>query len=188
MSSRFFRRILVALVYLNGFAMVAQDARVAEGHELRDLQSLAGAAGSIFTGTVTAVRRVPVSRENELDTVQITFRVAHALRGAQAGRDLAIREWIGLWAAGERYRVGERVLLFLYPPSKLGLTSPVAGRQGRFSVDEKERVILGDGVMGVSGDGTREDIPPSATRRESGSKTRVSYREVFRTLRRGAGE
>ena len=43
---------------------------------------------------------------------------------------------------GQRYRVGERVLLFLYPPSKLGLTSCVGGRMGRFTVDPWGRVLL----------------------------------------------
>jgi hypothetical protein len=50
-------------------------------------------------------------------------------------------EWSGLWNAGERYRVGEQVLLFLYPNSRLGLTSPVGGAQGRFAIDEFSRVL-----------------------------------------------
>jgi len=47
-----------------------------------------------------------------------------------------------LWTTGERYRVGEHVFLFLYPPSKLGLTSPVAGSMGRFAVDSRNMVAL----------------------------------------------
>jgi hypothetical protein len=34
------------------------------------------------------------------------------------------------------------VLLFLYPPSKLGLTSSVAGEMGRFTVDLWGHVLL----------------------------------------------
>ena len=33
-------------------------------------------------------------------------------------------------------------MLFLYPPSKLGLTSPVAGAFGRFAVDSKGQVSV----------------------------------------------
>lgn len=57
------------------------------------------------------------------------------------GQSLNIREWAGLWAKGERYRTGERVLLFLYPPSRLGLTSPVGGDLGRFEI-EPDGILL----------------------------------------------
>jgi hypothetical protein len=53
-----------------------------------------------------------------------------------------VREWAGLWEAGERYRAGERVLLYLYPPSKLGLTSPVGGRLGRYQIGHDGLVTL----------------------------------------------
>ena len=38
--------------------------------------------------------------------------------------------------------MGERVLLFLYAPSRLGLTSPVAGTMGRFAMDPQGRIIM----------------------------------------------
>jgi hypothetical protein len=103
---------------------------------------LARAAGTIFSGTVTAIRRQPASRSEVVETVAITFRVEDAIRGATPGEDLTISQWIGLWSSGQRYRVGERVLLFLYPPSKLGLTSCVAGSIGRFTIDPRGRVLL----------------------------------------------
>ena len=34
------------------------------------------------------------------------------------------------------------MLLFLYPPSKLGLTSCVAGAIGRFTIDARGRILL----------------------------------------------
>ena len=55
---------------------------------------------------------------------------------------MTIREWAGLWNTGERYETGERVLLFLYPKSKLGLTSPVGGKLGRYAVDAAGRVLI----------------------------------------------
>jgi hypothetical protein len=103
---------------------------------------LARAAGTIFSGTVTAVRRRPGIQSEAVETVAITFRVENAIRGTAPGQDLTISQWIGLWSSGQRYRVGERVLLFLYPPSKLGLTSCVAGSIGRFTIDSRNRVLL----------------------------------------------
>jgi hypothetical protein len=103
---------------------------------------IARAAGTIFSGTVIAVARRPPPHGQSLETVVITFHIENSIRGATPGRDLTISQWIGLWSGGQRYRVGERVLLFLYPPSKLGLTSSVGGEMGRFTVDVWGRVLL----------------------------------------------
>ena len=96
---------------------------------LSHVRPLTKNSGYIFAGTVKSVERV-APKGNGVATVQITFHVEQAMRGARAGQMLTIREWAGLWESGERYRPGERVLLFLYPPSKLGLTSPVGGPAG----------------------------------------------------------
>lgn len=103
---------------------------------------IARAAGTIFSGTVTAIVRRPASTSQAVETVAITFHIETAIRGATSGEDFTISQWIGLWSSGQRYRVGERVLLFLYPPSKLGLTSCVAGAMGRFTIDPRGRVLL----------------------------------------------
>ena len=99
-------------------------------------------AGIIFSGTVTAIVRHSATRASGVETVAITFHVESAIRGTTPGENLTILQWIGLWSGGQRYRVGERVLLFLYPPSKLGLTSTVAGAIGRFTIDPRGRVVL----------------------------------------------
>jgi hypothetical protein len=103
---------------------------------------MARAAGIIFSGTVTTIARHPATLGQPVETVSITFHVENAIRGATPGNDLSISEWMGLWSSGQRYRVGERVLLFLYPPSKLGLTSCVAAPVGRFHIDPLGRVLL----------------------------------------------
>jgi hypothetical protein len=36
-------------------------------------------------------------------------------------------------------------MLFLYAPSKLGLTSPVGGRSGEFAVNREGRIVLSPG-------------------------------------------
>lgn len=121
------------------------------------LSQIARAAGIIFSGTVTSISRAPASGRpayrspaynihayhiNAPQVVAITFRVERAFRGASAGQSLTVYQWIALWTSGQRYRVGERVLLFLYPPSKLGLTSCVGGAMGRFVVDPMGQVVL----------------------------------------------
>jgi len=106
------------------------------------LSQLVRSSGYIFAGMVSSIARVAPPGGNEVATVRITFRVEQALRGAQNGQTLTIHEWAGLWESGPRYRLGERFLLFLYPPSRLGLTSTVSGPMGRFSMDGKGQVIL----------------------------------------------
>jgi hypothetical protein len=102
---------------------------------------LVRAAGIIFSGRVTTIGGND-SFSGKTRSTTVTFHVEHAIRGATAGKDLTIREWAGLWAGSERYRVGERVLLFLYPPSKLGLTSPVSGGLGRFAINSEGAISM----------------------------------------------
>jgi hypothetical protein len=121
------------------------------GPSLPSLVLLTRHSGMIFSGTALKVEHlVPVS-SNAVASTRITFRVQTAIRGVRAGQVIQIREWDGLWNSGERYQPGERVLLFLYPASRLGLTSPVGGRLGRFRVDSAWRVE----VRGEPGSGPR---------------------------------
>jgi hypothetical protein len=106
------------------------------------LPQIARPAGMIFSGRVTGIERRPAARGQALETIAVTFRVEDAIRGATPGENLTISQWIGLWSGGQRYRVGQRVLVFLYPPSKLGLTSSVAGAMGRFEIDSWGRVLF----------------------------------------------
>ncbi len=100
-------------------------------------------SGMVFSGVVTQVQR----SASATATTQITVRVESAIRGVRRGQLVTIREWSGLWNNGERYVTGERVLLFLYPRSKLGLTSPVGGKAGRYAVDPAGRVLIGSPQM-----------------------------------------
>jgi hypothetical protein len=112
-----------------------------------NLRQLTRNSGYIFDGTVLSVGRVAETGQDSVPTVQITFRIEQAIRGTRQGQVLTIREWAGLWNSGARYRTGERLLLFLYSPSKLGLTSPVGGRLGRFAVDSGGNVVLEEGRL-----------------------------------------
>ena len=108
-------------------------------------------SGLIFSGTALRVEHFNPEPGTAVASTRITFRVQTAIRGVRRGQVIQIREWDGLWTSGERYQPGERVLLFLYPASRLGLTSPVGGRLGRFRVDNAGRVE----VQSPSGSGTR---------------------------------
>jgi hypothetical protein len=137
---------------------------------------LAHTAGTIFSGTVTAVVHRPAHGQ-AIETVAITFRVEQAIRGATPGENLTIRQWMGVWSGGQRYRVGERVLLFLYPPSKLGLTSSVGGALGHFAVDPVGRVLL-----------TAQHLAAFQKDAVLGGKSRLSVSDLAVAVRRASEE
>ena len=133
-------------------------------------------SGYIFAGKVTGIERVAASPAADVSTVRITFQVEQGIRGVRTGQTLVIREWVGLWEQGERYRLGERVLLFLYRPSQLGLTSPVAGPLGRFTVDKSGKIDLKpDHAASLASDPAEVHVR---------GKTRVSPRDLARAIGR----
>jgi hypothetical protein len=160
---------------------IARPWRVPVGPSPIGLPQITAAAGIIFSGRVTFVGRdgshlTSASGQNTASTM-ITFQVEDALRGVKAGQHLTIREWAGLWTGKERYRVGERVLLFLYPLSKLGLTSPVAGPMGRFAIDPQGRIAL-----------NAQNISALAADRAIGGKNLIPYADFIHAVQRASGE
>lgn len=165
--------LLLATVFARG-----QDAAV---NRFAGLPQIVRAAGIIFSGRVTYVGRasgraaIPLGQH--ASSTAITFQVEHAIRGVSAGQILTIHEWVGLWACGERYRVGERVLLFLYPPSRLGLTSPVAAGGARFAIDPHDQIVM-----------TPRNVATFAPDGLIGGKTRVPYSDFARAVLRASGD
>jgi hypothetical protein len=136
-------------------------------------RQLVHSAGTIFAGRVVFIGHAASPLRPNPACTTVTFQVENAIRGASRGQNLTIHEWAGLWRSGERYRVGERVLLFLYSPSKLGLTSPVAGAMGKFMMDSRGQVVMGaQHVATFAGDPIL------------GGKAVVSYAEFALAVRR----
>lgn len=106
------------------------------------LQSLTKHSGYIFEGVVTRVAMNAGKGPNDGGTMSVTFRVTQGLRGVRDGEIFTIHEWSGLWNGVTRYKSGEHVVLFLYPQSTLGLTSPVAGTLGKFSADASGKIVI----------------------------------------------
>jgi hypothetical protein len=139
---------------LAGVAMAANQQPVAtpssppgtsvQADQGADLQMLTRRAGLIFAGTVLRVDLTRVAGGSRDGSVVISFRVDDGIRGAATGEELTIREWRGLWERRhhQRYRVGDKVLVFYHQPGPTGLSSPVAGDAGRFAVGSGDRIQL----------------------------------------------
>lgn len=137
----------------------------------------ARAAGMIFSGIVTNIAKRPANAGQTVETIAITIHVENGFRGVMPGQNLTISQWIGLWTSGQRYRLGERVLLFLYPESKLGLTSRVGGALGRFAIDSRGRVLL-----------TAQHLSTFRTDPVQGGRSRVSLSDFALAVRRASEE
>ncbi len=79
-----------------------------------------------------------------LVVVEYTFEVLEGMKGTEAGERITFRQVTGSRGAQRgiaglpSYKVGEDMVLFLHPDSRLGLTSPVGMTQGVFRVRRSE--------------------------------------------------
>lgn len=165
-----------SLLLLSSIVSLAQTPANAPG-----LMQLTKKSGYVFSGTVLSVERIAAKKNSENDAVAVTFRIDHGIRGTKTGQTLTIREWAGLWNSRERYRPGEHVFLFLYPPSRLGLTSPVSGDFGRLTVGSDNRVILPGRLA--------DELPVSARLKQAARKNHtLPLREFAAAIRRASEE
>jgi len=120
-----------SLVALSSLPVMAQIARPV------DLVEMSQLAGRVVVGHCTAVTTETLPGYNHTFVTKVTLAVHQVLKGGptqtfsflQYGKpnDLGLPHL-------KSYRKGDEVLLLLYPPSKIGLTSPVGIEQGRFMI------------------------------------------------------
>lgn len=91
------------------------------------LQDLKRDANRIFVGEcLESVRELD---EHQIPSLSIRLAVERPIRGVRQGERLWVKQF-----AGGACRPGERLLLFLYPESRLGFSSAVGLGQGRFAI------------------------------------------------------
>ncbi len=140
--------LALALASLSSFVAAQQpDQVVAERVLGPKWKQLSQHAGMIFAGTVlvptTQVDSNPGLADERLVTgtsagmapvVKLSFRVDEAIAGVEQGQVFSIREWAGASSRQRPMGKGQHFLMFLYPPSRLGLTSPVDGSMGQIAL------------------------------------------------------
>jgi len=109
-----------------------------------NLPEMTNIAGVVFYGRCLAVETVTPSG---FPAQRYTFQVIEALKGVEADQIVTFQQITGsglLRIPGMPvYQKGQELLLFLYPDSRFGLTSPVGMGQGSFRPKE-----LSDGEIG----------------------------------------
>jgi hypothetical protein len=108
-------------------------------------QQISRRAGLIFVGTVLSssppssngdsLSPTPATIPPAAPTIQLSFNVDRAIAGVETGQVLTIHEWAGASSMHRAMRPGQHFLLFLYPPSRLGFSSPVGGESGEVLLD-----------------------------------------------------
>lgn len=116
-----------------------------------NLAEMTSHAGRIVHGRVVEVREGTHPQHKDLAVTFIKLQVTEMIKGG-AVREVSFmqygsssRQYI---AHMPKYSVGEEVVVFLYPESKLGFTSPVGQGQGKFLVRDDvrsgQRVLLNE--------------------------------------------
>jgi len=110
-------------------------------------KQLSRRAGMIFAGTVLsttpqAANVQPIGRSaGATPAIELRFRIEEAIAGVDPGQVLTIHEWTGAWTMHRPMSKGQHILIFLYPPSRLGLTSPVGGPLGQVALDPSGKSV-----------------------------------------------
>lgn len=125
-----------------GFALLAAlaaSATAAGAEFLRRqvaLPELSKRAAIVVQGRVVEARYESHPEYPNISTVLVTLQVERMVRGPE-GQQFTFRQYLPSMRAKlgkPEYVVGQRVLLFLPPPSRYGLSSPLGGEQGRFQI------------------------------------------------------
>lgn len=109
------------------------------GGRIPNVAEMTAAAARVVHGRVTDVRAGQHPTQPSLAVLFVKLEVIESLKGSPA-REISFMQFAGgVFSHLPTYRVGEEVLLFLYPESRYGLTSPVGEGAGKFRVFDDAR-------------------------------------------------
>jgi hypothetical protein len=106
-----------------------------------NLAYLTQRADIIVQGRVVEARYEGMPNYPHIPTVLVTLEVERMLRGPETTR-FTFRQFLPfsrMRAGKNAYQVGQRLLLFLPVPSRVGLSSPIGEEQGRFHILQDAR-------------------------------------------------
>lgn len=158
------------------------------------LKEMVQSASIIVTGRVVEVREDRHPHYRRVGVTYVTVEVEEMLKGAANGQTRhTFMQFgsMGLTRISElpTYRVGEEVVLFLYPESEYGFTSPVGGGQGKLYLQrdpQTGRRIVSYGLAPTKfyeGLDARV-LPPSERSAMSSSARSVDYRTLASLVRK----
>jgi hypothetical protein len=186
--------LLVALACLSSFAAAQQsDQVIAERVLGPQWKQLSRRAGIIFAGTVLTGAKQNVTTQTAatdqaapgaVPAMELSFRVDQAIAGVERGQVLTIHEWAGAWSMHRPMSKGQRILILLYPPSRLGLTSPVGGSLGQIALDPSGKNVSEHMRRTAAAVSPRNELsPPRPVSVEAPSVSVVQLERAIRSAR-----
>ena len=101
-----------------------------------NLEEITSASDRIFAGICTGAEEIEEDLESKLPVFKYTFKITEAIKGLNGKEEITFKQWKPT-TNGASYEIGEKYVLFLYPNSERGLTSPVGFLQGQFEIQKK---------------------------------------------------
>jgi hypothetical protein len=167
--------------------VLSTDAEIAKRRDSREeaqrdpKPALTDAANSTSGGQQAAIL------DRGIPAIELRFRIDRPIAGVQSGQVLTIHEWTGAVSRQPTLRAGERVLIFLYPPSRLGLTSPVDGPMGQIHLDSSGQNVSRRPAPALpQSHGVQSKNSPSPS--PAAAPTRVPVSQLERAIRAARGE
>ncbi|OGI06883.1 MAG: hypothetical protein A3I68_05830 [Candidatus Melainabacteria bacterium RIFCSPLOWO2_02_FULL_35_15] len=99
-----------------------------------NLEEITNSADRVFAGTCEKIEEIEKDPLSNLRIVKYTFKVLEAIKGVSTD-EITFTQWKPTTVEAP-YVTGEKYVMFLYPNSRLGLTSPVGYMQGKFLVEK----------------------------------------------------
>ena len=153
----FFFTLLILLVSTN-FSLVSGNCSSNEPSKMKierhfvfdtipmNLEEITKASDRIFSGR--CLKAEETEDENNLPVIKYTFSVKESIKGVE-DNEITFKQWQPTARDGG-YEVGKKYLLFLFPDSEKGLTSPVGFSQGKFLVETTGIIRRKEVVMNKS--------------------------------------
>lgn len=124
------------------FIVTLLTPQILAGTRAVNLAEMTTRAGRIVHGRVVEVREGLHPKNEHMAVTFVTVQVTEMLKG-EAARAVTFMQYGNSThqyiVHMPKYAVGEEVVLFLYPESKLGFTSPIGEGQGKFLVRDDVR-------------------------------------------------
>lgn len=132
-------------VFLTLLALALGGTEASAQKSTMNLESLVRQSGMIFAGRVIEVE-TGIKDQMNLYMTRYTFEVLDPIYGVEDDT-ISIKQYGGeadgrkFYPAGvPRFELGEEVLVMLYPPSRIGMTSTVGKDQGKFWIQSSDTV------------------------------------------------
>ena len=118
-----------------------------------NLEEITKSSDRIFAGRCIKKEEIENDPESSLTVIKYTFKITDGIKGTINKKEITFRQWKPTVRTGG-YKVGKKYIIFLYPDSNIGLTSPVGFLQGIFEVQIKDLKEVVRNRMGNIGLGT----------------------------------